>query len=139
MAPLPSFDRASLGFGARRLADGIHVNAWFDAPKLSTGQTGSYRVQMTVDPKTGGLSNPTFHVSRGGKRYLAAHGSTLDGLRKFAYQIRDRFLHSQAWAVLKDRAPDPDFSVNHLGETFTRAETERSWLRFQPGSLCNRK
>lgn len=73
---------------------------------------------MIVDPKTRGMSKPRFQVSRDGHHYLAAHGSTLDELRKLAAQIRDRFLQSQAWAILKNRAPDPYFSVNDKGETF---------------------
>jgi hypothetical protein len=113
-----SFDRKTLGFGAKRLEDGIHLSAWFEAPKLSTGEPGSYKVDMIVDPRTRGLEKPRFSVSRNGSKYRAAHGAGVDGLRAFAYEVRDIFLTSDAWKILKDRAPDPHFSVNHLGQMF---------------------
>ena len=117
---IPAFDRTSLRFGARRISQGIQVTASFDAPKLSTGEPGRYMVQMTIDPTTRGMRSPHFSLSRGGSKYLAMHGSGLDELRSFAYQIRDLFLKSQAWEILKQREPDPYFSVNHLGNIKVR-------------------
>jgi hypothetical protein len=73
---------------------------------------------MTVNPRTRAVEKPTFSVAREGSNYLAAHGAGVAELRAFAYEIRDIFLESCAWTILKDRAPDPHFSVNHLGEIF---------------------
>ena len=116
-----AFNRGSLRFAARRLERGIQLAADFDAPKLSTGEPGSYSVSMLVDPQTRGIiGRPHFHLRREGAEYRAAHGGGLDDLRKFAYEIRDIFLKSAAWAILEDRQPDLDFSVDEGGRTKIR-------------------
>jgi hypothetical protein len=118
----PAFDRKSLRFGARRVPQGIQLSAWFDAPKLSTGEPGSYMLQMTIDPTTRALKHPHFSERRAGAGYLAMRGSGLDELRSFAREVRDLFLKSPAWEALKDRGPDPDYSIDHLGKITSKSK-----------------
>jgi hypothetical protein len=120
MVDTPIFDRATLTFSARRVLRGIELSARFIAPQLSTGTPAQYLAGMTIDPQTRGIKGLTFSYSRDGSKYLALHGSGTDKLRQLAYQIRDRFLASPAWPALKERGPDPDYSVDHLGRVKIR-------------------
>lgn len=120
MTKYPSFDRKSLTFSARRLERGIHIHARFNAPKLSSGEQGRYRQDITVDPETRAVIGLSTSYSRDGSRYLAAHGSGHDRLRLFATQIRDRFLKSPCWAALKGRDPDPHYIVDQEGNVTVR-------------------
>lgn len=123
MAPLPNFDRASLKFHARRLERGIEVQAQFTAPQLSTGRPARYQVIFVVSPKTGAvMAGSHFMYSRDGSKYLAFHGGGKDQLRQLANQIGDRFLASAAWATLRNREPDRNYVINHLGKVTVRAQ-----------------
>jgi hypothetical protein len=112
----PAFDRTTLHFAARRVVQGIQLSARFDAPKLSTGEPGSYRLHMTVDPKTRVFKHSKFTFHRVGAEHLVPHESGLDKLRPWAEKIRDLFLKSPAWEALKDREPDPKYWVDQEGK-----------------------
>ena len=117
----PYFDRQSLNFSARRLQWGIQLNASFNAPQLSSGRPVRYVADIKVDPKTGAVIGVQFSYSRDGSKYLASHTRGTAELRRFAYQIGDMFLASPAWKELKDRGPDPSYSVDHAGKVTVRA------------------
>jgi len=71
---------------------------------------------MTVDPQTRAIvSEPRVHLKHKGSEHLVTHGGGMDDLLKFAYEIRDIFLKSPAWTILKDQQPDPHFSVDQAG------------------------
>jgi hypothetical protein len=110
-----------LNFGARRLQRGIQLSASFNAPQLSSGRTVRYVADITIDPKTGAVIGVQFSYPRNGSKYLTNHGRGTDELRHFAYQIGDMFLASPAWKELKDRGPDPSYSVDHAGKVTVRA------------------
>lgn len=116
----PAFDRASLRFGARKLDTGIHVDARFESPKITTGEPGSYGIQMRIDPRDGTVSSPAFSIARRGSAYKAAHGGGTDKLLVLAKKVRDEFVKSPAWVMLKDRAPDSGFIVDHAGKVTVR-------------------
>jgi hypothetical protein len=77
----------------------------------SADYSGRGLLVLTIDPE--------FSERRAGTKYLAMRGSGLDELRSFAQEIRDLFLESPAWGALKDRGPDPHYSVDHLGKIAT--------------------
>jgi hypothetical protein len=120
------FDKSGILFTASWLGRGIEVQARFDAPQLFTGEPGKYTLRMYVDPATRGLSAPQFTF----RRKSAKHHTELDpeadytqgtnDLRKLAEEIRDLFLESPAWPIIKSLTCDPNLTVNQDGRIHVR-------------------
>ena len=112
-----SFDRDSLIFKGRRLRDVVEIEAEFQALKVSNPDEGLkyYSVTLLTDPKTGGVSGKNWTVPGRG-RWNSAHERGKDKLR-LGMQIRDEVLknYPEVWDLLAQRAPDPNYVVDHLG------------------------
>jgi hypothetical protein len=115
-----SFDRDSLIFTARRLPDGVEIEAEFQALKVSNPDEGLryYSVTLLIDPKTRGVSGRNWTVPRGKEN--SAHEGGKDKLRSLEKQVRDEVLKYPAWDLLAQRAPDPNYVVDELGRVVKR-------------------
>jgi hypothetical protein len=116
-----SFDRDSLIFTARRLPDGVEIEAEFQALKVSNPDEGFryYSVTLLIDPKTRGVSGRNWTIPRRGEEN-SAHEGGKDKLRSLEKQIRDEVLKYPAWDLLAQRAPDPNYVVDELGRVVKR-------------------
>jgi len=112
-----SFDRDSLTFTGRRLPNVVEIVAEFEALKVSNPDEGPryYSVTLLIDPKTGSVSGRTWWIKRG--QEIVAYEGGKDKLRSLEKQVRDEVLknYPEVWDLLAQRAPDPNYVVDHLG------------------------
>lgn len=112
-------DRRTLLFiAARRLPEGVEFTARFDAPKSTSGEIGSYRLRVTIEPLHGGRCMPVSHHlgnRSGGGSVSFTHVSN-DRINDLAEEAREVFLATPAWSLLRDRSPDRHFVVDGQGE-----------------------
>jgi hypothetical protein len=108
-------DRSTVTFrSARRVERGIEVSAVFHAPKTTEG-SGEYIVDLLIDPLSKGVIGRAFSLynrKRGG--YVDQYATAKQD--EMAREIRDMFLKTRAWYVLKHREPDRFFNVSTEGE-----------------------
>jgi hypothetical protein len=131
----PYVDRKTLTFGCRKLKNarssnvGIQISASFVASGVSPGEARHYQAIIWMDAVSRAVKVEAFLVSRDGFVYMAMDGHrSHDGLRRLSEQVRDEFLKSPAWEILKDRQPDPYFNVSHTGEPKVKASKDLSTL-----------
>ena len=111
----PSLDRESLFFTqACHLERGIQFVAEFQADKVSNPDEGPryYAVTLTIDPVTQRPHNNGIWELTEGHYYSGPK----DRLRVLEYQLRDQFIKLPAWEILSKRKPDPNYTVDELGE-----------------------
>jgi hypothetical protein len=80
---------------------------------------------------TGGLLGVIPSYSSKDTTSLTIHSRGQDRLRVLAHHVCDAIQKTEVWRLLKDRAPDPSFIVDHLGNVKIRSprtpEQEREW------------
>jgi hypothetical protein len=120
-----SFDRDSLIFTARRLVDGVEIEAQFQASKVSNPDEGLryYSVTLIIDPNTRGVSGINWCLQR--RRDYSTHEGGKDKLRSLEKQIRDEVLKYPAWDILAQRGPDPNYVIDELGGIVIRDRIDR--------------
>src|SRR5882724_2455250 len=114
----PAFDRDSLIFKARRLAQGIEVQAEFQAQKVSNPGEGVryYSVILTIDPLKKGVSGSNWFLTKRNSASPSAYEGAKDKLRLLEKQVRNEILNYPAWEILLGREPDPTYYVDELGK-----------------------
>jgi hypothetical protein len=120
-------DRSTLVFvGARRTPHGVDVSANFEAPKATEG-TGSYKIQFMINPKDRSVRSASFVLrNRADGGFVIQSFSSMSMQRALAQEIRDVFLTTPAWQILKDRPPDLRYVIDALGNEISQRSKSQS-------------
>ena len=122
----PKVDLNSLTFNCCKTDRGINSQARYLTSDVSSADTRRYGSQIVVDSKTRCVVSGLHQISRDGSTYAAIDGHrSRDRLRLVERQLRDAFLKSPAFALLKDREPDWDFIVGHDGNSWSRPSSAK--------------
>jgi hypothetical protein len=115
-----SIDRSTLKIlGAKRLWNGVHLTATFEAPKTSGG-VGGYTMTIRLNPASGAVESihPTLHKPDGGVVDQTRHSK--DTQWDLAKDLTAVFLKSEAWKILRDREPDRTYRIDKYGREIGR-------------------